>query len=89
MEDSTEGAEALHPILDRLVQAGWALAWSDSAATGIQVRWNEEMDGTRGGLARFLDFAESLSQLCPETALSASDQAMLVALEAIALDQLK
>ena len=80
MDDTDQLHQDLFPVLDRLVTAGWSLGWS-CASGSIDVRWNPDHNGGLGGEAAFQDFVELLSQLCPKSLLSESEQAMLLILD--------
>lgn len=72
--------DAMHPVLDRLVRAGWATGWLETPA-GIQVLWTEATDTACSGRDNLSDFLDLLLQLCDAPALPELDQKMLVLLD--------
>lgn len=80
MQEEDEFREAVFPLLDRIVKAGWATGWSCNG-TRLSVQWTPPSGSFDGGEDRFLLLVELLRELSPDHAISEQDQAMLLCLE--------
>ena len=74
--------ELMFPVLDRLVETGFARGWANSRETGLLIDWNPEFE-LAGGEAAFRDFVRLLWQLRTSGGLSERDQQMMILLRAL------
>lgn len=84
-DEDQDDVELYFPMLDRMVEIGLLTAWR-FADERLELTWSESFHGLGPGDRVFRRFAVVLSALCPEQGLDEQEQATLLTLATVALE---